>query len=236
MARLYPIFLALLFAACTNTPPSEPAPPPAPPATAENTFKLDVVPDPVPDPLAGELGDLVYEASAVETPTGRVILQNGYPRGGAFLEDDAGLGYTSPDAGFYGYGILWTRVVNESEQTVTLDLQFPKDSLVLSTPENYFKYFLMPDEMELGDAMRFNYGLEEPIAFLDAHFYKATSLKRTLQPGESTMFNTLLLTHTEDNGAIRCALRQTPEGLQYHSDVSPFGSFDFLCGSLEISD
>lgn len=176
----------------------------------------------------------LYSEHILSSPNGgQVIFQNSFPKGGSWLGEDGGIGYTKEEAGFYGYGVLFSRVENQTAQPITLDLHFSGDSLLMTDdPNEYLKLFLLPDTMHTSALAEFNFGITRAIDFLDHHFYLPTSLNRTIPPGESTMFNVLLLTHVTDNGRIRTEFVPHGTEMKYALDVAPFGKFEVDGGRI----
>jgi hypothetical protein len=110
----------------------------------------------------------------------RLIIQNGYPRGG--------IRYTAPDGEEYGYAVFWTRITNETDTPLELNIDFPNSYEVPSIPGKYFKLLVPPDTMTLDKVGIYNFGLTDLASFLDSSIHQPSSLKRTIHPNESTGF------------------------------------------------
>ena len=111
----------------------------------------------------------------------RLIIQNGYPRGG--------IRYTDPDGEEYGYAVFWTRIINETDNPLELTIDFSGNSYeVPSLPGKYLKVLVPADTMTPDKFPLFNYGLTGLESFLDASIHKPSSLKRTINPKESSGF------------------------------------------------
>ena len=79
----------------------------------------------------------------------RLIIQNGFPRGGSR--------YTDPDGEVYGYAVFWTRIINETDNPLDLKINFPVNSYeVPSLPGKYFQILVPPDTMTLDKFPLFN--------------------------------------------------------------------------------
>src|ERR1017187_5621881 len=90
----------------------------------------------------------------------RLIIENGFPRGG--------IKYTDPNGDVYGYAVFWTRITNETDNPLKLKIDFPVDSYeVPSLPGKYRKILVPPDTMTLDKFPLFNYGLTDIESFLD---------------------------------------------------------------------
>jgi hypothetical protein len=110
----------------------------------------------------------------------RLVIQNGYPRGG--------IRYTDPDGEVYGCAIFWTRIINETDNPLELKVDFLDSYAVPSFPGKYFKLVVPPDTMIRDKEGLFNYGLTNLKSFLDTSIHKPSSLKRTINPKESGAF------------------------------------------------
>jgi hypothetical protein len=63
-----------------------------------------------------------------------VIIQNSLPKGGP---------YTDPTGKRFGYGIFWTRVINQTTSPLELTINFLGDSFaIFPEPGSYLKLFL----------------------------------------------------------------------------------------------
>jgi hypothetical protein len=110
----------------------------------------------------------------------RLIIQNGYPRGG--------IRYTDPDGEEYGYAVFWTRIINETDNPLELKIDFLDSYEVPSLPGKYFKLVVPPDTMIRDKENLFNYGLTNLESFLDSSIHKPSLLKRTINPKKSSAF------------------------------------------------
>src|SRR5438105_4601733 len=100
----------------------------------------------------------------------RLIIQNGFPKGGTK--------YTDPKGDVYGYAVFWTRIINETDNPLELKIDFPVDSYeVPSLPGKYYKILVPTDTMTLDKFPLFNYGLTDLESFLDNSIHKPSSLK-----------------------------------------------------------
>lgn len=109
-----------------------------------------------------------------------VIIQNGLPRGGTR--------YTSPKGEVYAYAIFWTRIINETDNPLELEIDFLDSYEVPSFPGKYFKILVPPDTVTADKNDLFNYGLTDLDSFLDNNIDKPSSLKRTIDPKDSSGF------------------------------------------------
>lgn len=138
----------------------------------------------------------------------RMIILNGFPRGG--------LKYTDPNGKVYVYAIFWTRIINETANPLKLTIDFPVDSFDLpSSPDRYFKIFLPADTMTPEKEGLFNYGLPVLNSFLDTGLQKASSLKRTIHPNESAGFYFVTLFNRGVDGTLRTGVSLKGQRLFY---------------------
>ena len=111
----------------------------------------------------------------------RLIIENGFPKGG--------MKYIDPNGDSYNYIVFWTRIINETDNTLELKMNVPVDSYqVPSLPGKYYKVLIPTDTMTLDKIPLPYYGLTGLESFLDNNIYKSSSLKRTINPKESSGF------------------------------------------------
>ena len=134
--------------------------------------------------------DTKYEYT--ESNAARLIIQNGFPRGGAK--------YTDQNVDDYNYAVFWTQIINETDNPLELKMDFPVDSYeVPSLPGKYYKVLIPADTMTLEKFPLFNYGLTNLESFLDNSIHKSASLKRTINTKESNGFYVVILCLTEEH-------------------------------------
>lgn len=159
-------------------------------------------------------------------PTGKTItIRNSLPKGG---------GYTDPTGKKSGYGIFWTRVINETDSTFELTINFPADSFaIFRQPDSWLKLFLPPDKMSPDKEPLFDYGAAGLKSFLDTGLSKPTMLQRTINPKEEYIFYIGLLFKVPDNGPIRTGLVLKGQDLFYRvSIVKQLDSALIACGQI----
>jgi|SRR5688572_6253240 len=120
----------------------------------------------------------------------RLIIQNGFPRGGSL--------YTDPNGEEYGYAVFWTRIINETDNPLELKIDFLNSYEVPSSPGKYFKILVPPDTMTIDKVPLYGYGLTGLKSFLDNSIHKPSSLKRTINPKESSGFYVVKLSLTNE--------------------------------------
>jgi hypothetical protein len=167
----------------------------------------------------------------------RLIIQNGYPRGG--------IKYTDPHGNEYAYAVFWTRIINETDNQLELKFDFPINSYEISNlPGKYVKVLLPADTMTLDKISLFNYGQTDVESFLDNNIHKPSSLKRTINPKESSGFYFLMLILTEGaTGMTRTGLSLKGQDLFYkisrYSSTKPITLLDekeIHCGSINLKN
>ncbi|MEM6800567.1 MAG: hypothetical protein AAF696_04135 [Bacteroidota bacterium] len=106
-----------------------------------------------------------------------VNIQNSFPKGGPYPGETTG-NYN------HSYLVFFTRVVNESEKSLELSVNFPADSFAIpNSPDTYMKIFLPPDTMALEKKVLLSYGFGE-LESLD----QPSSFKRCVNPKEDYLF------------------------------------------------
>jgi hypothetical protein len=147
-----------------------------------------------------------------------VIIQNSFPKGG--------LRYTDQDGKVYVYAVFWTRIINETDNPFTLTIDFPADSLELtSSSGRYFKLFLPSDTMTIEKENLFNYGLP------DNGLQKASPLKRTIHPKESSAFYVVTLFNKGVDGTLRTGLILKGQNLFYRINDK-----EIHCGKIDFKN
>ena len=169
----------------------------------------------------------------------RLIIQNGFPRGGSQ--------YTDPNGEVYGYAVFWTRIINETNNPLELKVDFPDSYEVPSLPGKYFKILVPPDTMTRDKEDLFNYGLTDLDSFLDNSIHKPSSLKRTINPKESSGFYVLKLSLTTEGprgggDILRTGLSLKGQDLFYRVSVynstpppSIISEKEIHCGSINFN-
>lgn len=161
-------------------------------------------------------------AAAPEKPG--LLFQNSLPKGG---------NYTSPAGETFGYGVFWTRIVNDTTVPVEIMLRFPADSFALATEAGaYFKIFLPPGTMHMDKEPAFNYGIKNIEYFLDTGLYEPTAKQAILAPGEAYIFYTGGIFHPP-TGPVRNGISIQGQTLLYGVSVAPLTDTTFIpCGEV----
>ncbi|NQZ76322.1 MAG: hypothetical protein HRT61_09455 [Ekhidna sp.] len=103
-----------------------------------------------------------------------IRIQNSFPKGGPYPKPIDGLYHCSQL-------VFFSRIVNESEDTVTVRLDFSNERFPVPNSENLFVQFLLPSAtMAIEKENQFNYGLMDfdPLR-------SNTKQKKTLSPNET---------------------------------------------------
>jgi hypothetical protein len=165
----------------------------------------------------------------------RLIIQNSLPRGG--------IKYTDSKGEVYVYAVFWTRIINETDNPLELKIHFPVDSYeVPSLPGKYYKILVPPDTMTLDKEPLFNHGLTQLESFLDNSIHKSSSLKRTINPKESSGFYVVIRCLVEGaHGTMRTELSLNGQDLFYRikNDGSKSNTRssdkEINCGSINLN-
>lgn len=164
-----------------------------------------------------------------------LIIQNSLPRGG--------IKYIDANGEAYVYAVFWTRIINETDNTLELKLDIPVNSYELTNlPGKYFKVLLPPDTFTLGKENLFNHGLTDIESFLGKNLHKSSSLKRSVRPKESSGFYVLIACLIEGaRGAMRTGLSLKGDTLFYKISringapaLSSIDEKEIPCGSINF--
>jgi hypothetical protein len=165
----------------------------------------------------------------------RLIIHNSFPKSGG--------SYTDPKGKKYVYAVFWTRITNETINPIELTIDFPLDSFeITSSSDNYMKLLLPSDTMTIDKEPLYDYGL--PIkSFLDTGINKSYSLKRTINPKESTAFYVVMLSNKGVDGTLRTGLSLKGQNLFYkisaYKSISGHPLMDekeINCGSINLNN
>jgi len=137
----------------------------------------------------------------------RLIIQNSFPKGGP---------YADPNGKQYFKVIFWTRLINETDNTLELKIDFPVDLYeVPGLSGKYYKVLVPPDTMTIDKESLYDYGMTGLKPFLDNNIHKPSSLKRTINPKESSGFYVLILFDKGVGGPVRTELSIRGQNLFY---------------------
>ena len=162
----------------------------------------------------------------------RLIIQNGFPRGGSL--------YTDPDGKKYIYAVFWTQITNETINPVELKIDFPLDSFEFPLSSGNYMKFLHSDTITIDKGPFDDYGTLK--TFLDNNLYQSSSLKRTINPKGSSSFYVITLSNQGSGGILRTGLSLKGQNLFY--TISVYKSTPGLplmdkkeinCGSINLN-
>lgn len=182
----------------------------------------------------------IYSDTTYTDTLGRSIrIQNSFPKGGGVLDlNSFSIGFQPFDTIPYGHAILWTRIINESNTPLALNVNFPADSLAIfpASPESHLKLFLPPGTMTLDKVGAYSYGIAGLESFLVVNFYQPGIIERTIGPGEDLLFYVALLSHIPNPGVDtsprRTALVLDGESLYYRISTTLPSTYPMPCGEL----
>ena len=161
-----------------------------------------------------------------------VTIQNSYPKGGSIASD--GTQYYDSTGKRYAFSVFWTRIINESDTPLDVNINFPADSFTIFTPpDSYLKLLLPSDTITMAKLPMHNYGLTEMEAFLNSNFHKATKLQKTIAPNEEHIFYVVALSYIAV-GTPRAALILKDQDLYYNMSIAPKGSGTIPCGKISF--
>ena len=164
----------------------------------------------------------------------RLIIQNSWSRG---------IKYTDPNGKKENKVLFWTRITNETENPLELNIDFPVEYEVPSLPGRYFKILLPSDTMTLDREPLPDYGITDLKSFLDNSIHKPSSLKRTINPKESGGFYVAILFDSGVIGPFRTGLSIKGQNLFYkvtriagkQGVVSLVDEKEINCGSINLN-
>jgi len=139
--------------------------------------------------------------------------------------------YTDAKGNQYVYAVFWTQITNETSNPLELNLDFLSDAFEYpASSGNYIRLLLPSDTLTTDKIPLFNYGLEVK-SFLDNAIDKSSSLKRTINPHESTAFYVVTLSTKGVNGTLRTELSIKGQNLYYKINDKEIGA-----GKINLKD
>jgi hypothetical protein len=164
-----------------------------------------------------------------------LIIQNSVRKGGPYID---------PKGISYGKVIFWTRLINETDNPLELKIDFPVDSFeVPGLPGKYYKLLVPPDTMTIDKEPLYDYGMTGLKSYLDNNIHKPSSLKRTINPKESSGFYFVILLEHWVGAPIQTGLSIKGQNLVYRIsryESRPAGSIVFEkeinCGSINLKN
>jgi hypothetical protein len=180
--------------------------------------------------------DIYTKYKYADSNGGSITIQNSLPKGG--------MKYTDVNGEVYNYVVFWTRIINETTNSLELNINFPSDAYeVPSLPGKYYKILIPSDTMTLQKVPLFLYGLTNLESFLDKNIHKQSSLRRTIKPTESNGFYFVMLCLTEGaKGTVRRELKLKEDNLFYRIKVdgsksnSKSSNKEIRCGSINLKN
>ena len=164
----------------------------------------------------------------------RIIIQNSWSRG---------IQYVDPNGKKKNKVLFWTRITNETENPLELNIDFPVEYEVPSLPGKYFKILLPSDTMTLDKEPLPDYGITDLKSFLDSNIHKPSSLKRTINPKESGGFYVAILFDEGVSGPFRTGLSIKGQNLVYKvtrytgkQGVQFVDEKEINCGSINLKN
>ena len=163
-----------------------------------------------------------------------LVIQNSVRKGGP---------YTDPKGISYGKVIFWTRLINETDNPLELKIDFPVDSFeVPGLPGKYYRLLVPPDTMTIDKEPLYDYGVTGLKSFLDNNIHKPSSLKRTINPKESSGFYVVILFEHWVQAPFRTGLSIKGQNLVYRISRASEAPHPLIsekeidCGSINLKN
>jgi hypothetical protein len=166
-----------------------------------------------------------------------LVIQNSFPRGEL---------YTGPNGQEYVKKIFWTRIINETDNSLELTIDFSGDPYEIpgsgeSSVSRYFKILIHPDTMTRDKDGLFNHGLRDLDSFLANGLDKPSSLKRTIPSKESSGFYVVrlaIVTKSDKEGVKAGGSGVTRAGFSLKGQNLFFtlNGKEFHCGKVNLKN
>lgn len=165
---------------------------------------------------------------------GSVTIYNSLPKGG--------MKYTDVDGEVYNYAVFWTRIINETDKLLELNINFPLNLYEIPSLQGKYYEVLIPSEtVTLKDQSLYLYGFTNLNFFFDENIHKQSSLKRTIKAAESNSFYVVILCLSEGaNGTLRGELNIKERNLLYRIKIdgsnsnSKSSDMEMLFGNINL--
>ncbi len=173
----------------------------------------------------------IYTDTTYTTSTGKgITIQNSFPKGG--MIDPNGKQYFDPSGKRYAFASFWTRIINETNVPLELNIDIPADSFAIFTPPDSYLRLLLPSQtVEFDKLSKFNYGLTDIKSYLDTNLDKTSLLRKTINPNEEHIFYVVTLSY-KAGGTARAELILKEQDLYYRMSISPYGSGTIPVGKI----
>lgn len=135
-----------------------------------------------------------------------VIVENSYPRGGQV--------YTAPKGERYIYAVFWTRITNNTTDSLMLTIEFLEEYQLPSSPDRVFKLLIPTDTLAIDKEISTNYGLDLE-RYLNGHLYEQNDLKKIIKPNDCNGFYVVTLFNKGVEGTLRTGLTIEKDKILY---------------------
>ncbi len=166
-----------------------------------------------------------------------LIIENGFPRGNK---------YADLNGNEYARVIFWTRITNETDSTLEFNIDFPVEVFEPPwLPGKYYQLLIPPDTMTIDKEALYDYGMNGLKSFIDNSLHKPSSLKRTINPKESSAFYVVILCKINEaaSGTLRTGFSLKGQDFFYSvslikgpSSMSLIGEKEIHCGSINLNN
>ena len=165
----------------------------------------------------------------------RLIIENSFSRGGYYID------FNGEE---YSRVMFWTRIINETEKPLELNIDLSIHSYEVPTlPGKYYKIFIPLDTMSIYKNEFQDYGMKNIKSFLDNNMDKLSSMKRTINPKKSTGFYVILLFEQGVSGPSRTGLYLKGQKLFYKitrytgkQGITFVDEKEINCGSINLKN
>lgn len=155
----------------------------------------------------------------------KLVIQNSTPKGGLPYYDEAD--------NEYFYYVFWTRITNDSDDALTIQINFPGDALeTQGTPDTRF-HLIVPskEKMKPTYVPFFTYGFKDVRELLRKKLGKPSRLQKKIRPRSSAMFYVVTVADRIPKGIQKNGISLKGTALQYIINGN-----EFACGRLSYKN
>ncbi|CAL2078717.1 hypothetical protein [Tenacibaculum sp. 190524A02b] len=150
-----------------------------------------------------------------------IRIQNSYPKGGQKCK--------APNGREYVYLVFWTRISNEMEADITIEIEALNHSFVIpSAPNTEFKVYIPTEKMTLEKEKQKDYGLNLAL-FLDHNLNTSSKLIENIPAKGSLLFYSIVIATQGINGVVRAGFELHEQNLIYN-----LNNYKVPCGSILV--
>ena len=163
------------------------------------------------------------EVKLTDSKGNTVKVTHSFPKGG---------GEVHQNGKKYSYVIFWTRMSNQSANSVELKVKYP-DVTYFKSPDSYIQIVLPRESMKNEKEQLYDYGLTNLQSLLNDESKQLGVLQKEIKPKEDYIFYTAVFIHLSGWGPSRAKFELKEQNLFYKINMGAETTL-IPCGSLKF--